>query len=308
MSKSHPSLCFIFEQFNNRAYILYAQKGVIMNIVTNVIEIATKNTYSDVSSYSDLIHTYGASTVIIAVFLVVLLVMFGYILRNNQKTNNHLIEQQQELVDMLLKKEEEDEETKTLSSEEQPKRNIVKEPDLVQVFLNINSSLKEILKDISEVIKPSRISIYVFHNGVYSSHGLPFFKTSCICEIVEKNCGVVKNIKSHAGLPLQMFDNSISRIYKNGRMSVCDVDLEDEQSHDYPVLSGMLRSNNIRSASAIAVYDHDNNILGIIIAEFVDAHDQEFLTNVENKLIEKAPLLSPILEYSGIYNNNTTNK
>lgn len=67
-----------------------------------------------------------------------------------------------------------------------------KESNLVQVFLNINSSLKDALKDLSDDIGTSRISIYVFHNGVYSSHGLPFFKISCICEIVEKNCGVVK--------------------------------------------------------------------------------------------------------------------
>lgn len=104
-----------------------------------------------------------------------------------------------------------------------------------------------------------------------------------------------------------MFDNSISYIYKNGKMSVLDSNDEtDELVHDSPVLIGMLRGNNIRSASAIAVYDHDNNILGIIMAEFTDVHDKEFLMNVESKLIEKAPTLSPILEYSGIY--NTTNK
>lgn len=49
-----------------------------------------------------------------------------------------------------------------------------------------------------------------------------------------------------------------------------------------------------------------NNILGILLTEFVELQDKEFLNNVENILIEKAPLLSPILEYSGIY--NTTNK
>ena len=240
------------------------------------------STYTEqIKEYTDLIHTYGASAVIIAVFLIILLVVVVYILKNNQKTNNHIIEQQQELVDMLLKNSKEEEE------KEEPKQTTKKEPDLVQVFLNINSSLKEVLRDLSDTIDADRVAIYVFHNGVYSSHGLPFFKTSCICEVVKKNSGVVKNIKPHTGLPLQMFDNSIL-------------------VHDSPVLIGMLRSNNIRSASAIAVYDHDNNVLGIIMAEFTDVHDKEFLINVESKLIEKAPTLSPILEYSGIY--NTTNK
>lgn len=274
-------------------------------MVTTILTVAetTKSDYVDnVSQYSDLIHTYGASAVIIAVFLIIVLSIIGYVLRSNQKTNNQIIKQQQELVDMLLKSKEEKEDNSDVNQDKP-----AKEPDLVKVFLNINSSLKDILKDLSDDIGSSRISIYVFHNGVYSSHGLPFFKTSCICEVVEKNCGVVKNIKSHTGLPLQLFDNSISNIYKNGKMSICDVEIDsDELVHDSPVLSGMLKNNNIRSASAIAVYDHDNNILGIILAEFTDKHEQEFLTNVENKLIEKAPTLSPILEYSGIY--NTTNK
>lgn len=272
------------------------------NVVTTVVD-NTYNYAEEVEHYTDLIHTYGASTVIIAVFLVILLAILGYILRNNHKTNNQLIKQQQELVDMLLAtktndKKDEDEEKRTTT--------VVKEPEIVQVFLDINSSMKEILKDIYDEIDTSRVAIYVFHNGVYSSHGLPFFKMSCVCEIIKKNCGVIKNINHHANLPLQMFDNSISYLYKHGKMTVANVEDEnDELVHDSPVLIGMLKSNNIKSASGIVVYDHDNNILGILMAEFSEIKDTEFLNTVEQLLIEKAPLLSPILEYSGIYDATT---
>lgn len=277
-----------------------------MNNVTTTTIVENAQQYSgEVSEYSNLIHTYGASTVIIAVFIVVLLAMFAYILRTNQKTNNQLIKQQQKLVDTLLSTKNDEEENN--NNKPVQHSTIVKEPDIVQVFLDINSSIKEILKDISDEINSSRIAVYVFHNGVYSSHGLPFFKTSCICEIIKKNCGVSKSINLHSGLPLQMFDNNISYIYKNGKMSIIDVDDEDNGLvHDAPVLVGMLKNNNIRSATGIAVYDHDNNILGILITEFVELQNEEFLNNVENVLMEKALLLSPILEYSGIY--NTTNK
>lgn len=275
------------------------------NVTTTTIVENAQQYSGEVREYSNLIHTYGASTVIIAVFIVVLLAMFAYILRNNQKTNNQLIKQQQKLVDTLLSTKKDEEENN--NNKPVQHSTIVKEPDIVQVFLDINSSIKEILKDISDEINSSRIAVYVFHNGVYSSHGLPFFKTSCICEIIKKNCGVSKSINLHSGLPLQMFDNNISYIYKNGKMSIIDVDDEDNGlTHDAPVLVGMLKNNNIRSATGIAVYDHDNNILGILIAEFVELQNEEFLNNVENILIEKALLLSPILEYSGIY--NTTNK
>lgn len=276
-----------------------------MDNVTTTTIVENIRQYSDeVSEYSNIINTYGASTVIIAVFIVVLLTMFTYILRSNQKTNNQLIKQQQKLVDTLLENKKDEEDIKENSSQH---TTVIKEPDIVQVFLDINSSIKEILKDISDKINASRIAVYVFHNGVYSSHGLPFFKTSCVCEVIKKNCGVSKSINLHSGLPLQMFDNNISYVYKNGKMTIIDVDDEDnELVHDAPVLVGMLKNNNIKSATGIAVYDHDNNILGILLTEFTELQDKEFLTHIENVLIEKAPLLSPILEYSGIY--NTTNK
>ena len=62
----------------------------------------TSHTTGEVHKYTDLIHTYGASTVIIAVFIIGMIAMFGYILKVNQKTNNQLIKQQQQLLDLLL--------------------------------------------------------------------------------------------------------------------------------------------------------------------------------------------------------------
>lgn len=277
------------------------------NTTTTIVENAQQYA-DDVKQYSDLIQTYGASTVIIAVFIIVLLVILGYILRSNQKTNNQLIKQQQNLVDALLENKKKNDEEETTNNNEQAQHpTITKEPDIIQSFLSINSSIKEILKYIYDDTECSRVSVYVFHNGVYSSHGLPFFKTSCVCEIIRKNCGVAKRINLHHGLPLQLFDNSISYIYKNGNMTVVDVDdEEDEVVHDTPMLMGMFKNNNIKSATGIAVYDNDNNIIGVVIVEFVELKSKDFLDSVEKILINKAPLLSPILEYSGIYDATNT--
>ena len=173
------------------------------------------------------------------------------------------------------------------------------EPNLVKQFLNINSSIKGILRDIYDDFNASRIAVYVFHNGVYSSHGLPFFKISCICEIVRKNSGVIKNIDAHNSMPLQMFDNSISYLSKHGHMIVEDADDdENENVKSSPVLCGMLKSNNIKSAVGIALYDKEDNILGILIVEFNEKKELEYLEGVEKELIEKSPSLSPILEYN----------
>lgn len=273
-----------------------------MEEITTIIESTNNEDYTgQVDRYVQLINTYGASAVIIAVFLVVLLLVVTYLLRSNQKTNNQLIKQQQDLVNMLVELAKGEKEEKT-------KPKIVKEPNLVELFLNINGSIKDTLKDISDELNADRTSVYVFHNGVFSSHGLPFFKISCVCEIVKKNTGVVKNLNNHSGLPLQMFDNTISNIYKNGSMTIVDTDDEnDDIVINSPILCGMLKTNNIHSATGIAIYDHDNNIMGILMVEYVDTKSDILLDEAVRYLIDKAPLLSPILEYSGIYdikNNN----
>ena len=253
-----------------------------------------------VTEYTQLIHTYGASAVIIAVFLVLLLAVVTFLLRNNQKTNNQLISQQQELVNMLVQMAKDE-------KEEVVKPKIVKEPNLVEMFLNINGSIKDTLRTISDELNTDRTAVYVFHNGVFSSHGLPFFKISCVCEIVKKNTGVIKNLNNHSAMPLQMFDNTISNIYKNGKMTIVDSDNEEDAIvASSPVLCGMLKNNNIKSATGIAIYDHDNNIMGILMVEYTEVKTAEELIDITNSLIEKAPLLSPVLEFSGIY--DTTNK
>jgi len=274
-----------------------------MDYITTTIIDDNNNTVDQVKNYSQLIHTYGASAVIISVFVIMLLCVLAYILHNNQKTNNQLIKQQQELVNMLVNMAENGKRIE----EDKTKPKIIKEPNLVELFLNINGSIKDALKEISDELHADRTSVYVFHNGVFSSHGLPFFKISCVCEIVRKNTGVIKNLNNHSGLPLQMFDNTISSIYKNGSMIIIDSDDDlNDMVNNNPILCGMLKNNSIRSAAGIAIYDHDSNIMGILMVEYVDKKELSDLEEANKYLIGKAPMLSPVLEYSGIY--DTTNK
>lgn len=266
-------------------------------VITTTVADTGLNT-NDVEHYTRLINTYGASAVIIAAFMVILFAVLIFILRNNAKTNNQIINQQRDLVNMLVSMAEKG----TKIEEESSKPKIVKEPNLVEMFININGSIKDTLKDVSEELDTDRVAVYVFHNGVFSSHGLPFFKISCVCEVVKKNTGVIKNLKAHSSLPLQMFDTTIVNIYRNGSMTILDSDDEsNELVANSPILCGMLKTNNIRSATGIAIYDHDNNIMGILIAEYVSIKDEEFLKDATRCLTIKAPLLSPVLEYSGIY-------
>ena len=63
-----------------------------------------------------------------------------------------------------------------------------------------------------------------------------------------------------------------------------------------------MKNNNIKSAVGVAIYDHDNNIMGILLVEFATIQDLDFLEKVTDYLTnEKAHVLSPVLEMSGIY-------
>lgn len=267
---------------------------------------ATSNVINEgqVDKYTQLINTYGASAVIIAVFLVILLAVITYLLHTNKKTQEQLIKQQQDMVNMIMGMAQEH----SKREEENTKPKIIKEPNLVELFLRINGTIKDTLKAISDDLKADRTSVYVFHNGVFSSHGLPFFKISCVCEVVKKGSGVTKNLKNHSGMPLQMFDNTISCIYKDGSMTVIDsADDTSDIVQSSPVLCGMLKNNNVKSATGVAIYDHDSNIMGILMVEYSDVKDDTFLEKCKKSLIGKAPLLAPVLEYSGIYDSNNNN-
>ena len=45
----------------------------------------------------------------------------------------------------------------------------VKEKNIIEVFVKIDDSIKNILRKISDNIDADRLSVYVFHNGLYSS-------------------------------------------------------------------------------------------------------------------------------------------
>ena len=74
----------------------------------------------------------------------------------------------------------------------------------------------------------------------------------------------------------------------------------------YPVIFSILDRENIKSGAGVAIYDSDNNILGVLIAEFVeDKSDQ--IENITKKLIKYTGALSPILEYSDFQHFSDTN-
>lgn len=242
-----------------------------------------------IQKVSQMINDYGPATVVLAVFIIIFLVILSLIIKNMVSINKQMMKQQESLMQNLLDHQKENEETLK-------KSNIpVKEKNIVEVFIKIDDSIKDILKNVCKKIDADRLSVYVFHNGSYTSHGLPFFKTSCISEIIGKNCGITKKADIHNNMPLVIFASSIKQLYKDGSLVIQNIkDIKSKHSAIY----SMLDEVQIKSASGVAIYDKDNNILGVIIAEYVDEQSEESIQSITKTLIDESSCLSPILEFS----------
>lgn len=243
------------------------------------------DTSTEIERYMALLDSYGTATVVLSVFIVVFLIIFMLLLKNNHNTTKQLMDQQQQLFDIITNKNEEMDSAK--------KQHIRAEKNLVETFVKIDDSIKSVLKKINEEINASRLSIYVFHNGSYTSHGIPFFKVSCISEIIKKGTGLTSRTKAHNGLPLSMFNNSMKTLFNDGKFII---DNTSNIEQDYPVLHSILTSANIECGCGVAIYDDENNILGVIIAEFKNKDDSNNIDKVVDVLIEHTTFLTPILQ------------
>ena len=243
----------------------------------------TSNT-DEIEKYADMIKNYGPATVIIAVFIFVFLSILLVIVKNTLSVNKQIMKQQEELLEKMM--EEKDNKDKVQIP--------VKEKNIIEVFVKIDDSIKNILRKISDNIDADRLSVYVFHNGVYSSHGLPFFKASCISEIT-KGCEIAKKVNVHNNLPLSIFDDIIKALYKDGKLSMPTMKFIKNK---YPAVYNMMIEAHTKSASIVAIYDNDGNILGGIVAEFVEEKEESELESITEVLSKEAPYLSPILEFS----------
>ena len=62
--------------------------------------------------------------------------------------------------------------------------------NLMGIFMKLKDSIKENCITTMNKIGAVRIAIYLFHNGTHTTHGLSFFKMSCMCEKVVIGSGV----------------------------------------------------------------------------------------------------------------------
>lgn len=235
------------------------------------------------------IDEYGPIAVIIGVFIAIVIFMILSNYNSNKKLIEALLENTKEYQESI--KKQNDELIERISKKDQNK-----EKDLTSIFIKLNSTLKNECKKAQNILNADALRIYVVHNGTMTSHGLPFFKMSCICEWIKKGTGAASRIREHSGLPLTLFDKLISGLFENGEFII------GPSNSSNPNLKIFISGHKVVNCICVAIYDTENNIMGFMSAELAYdiINDKNKLKEVREELWDLGSTIRPVLDYSGI--------
>lgn len=261
--------------------------------MTTTTEIANEATSTNaVERYAELINRYGALIIITAVFLVVIIAVMMIMLKSYQKTQNLIQTQNQTMFEAILDNLANSKEEKTKNKEEHK--------ELVDIFIKMSIPIRSSLEFLASRSNADRTSVYVFHNGTNTSHGLPFIKISCLTEVMKRGTLVARKVLLHQGLPLSTFDKSISYLVS----SQVGYILNNEEDDRFPAIKNMLSLSGILSAGFLALYDDDNNMLGVIVSEFTEVKTEEEMKSIIDIMKEESLKIIPVLDYADYQEKN----
>lgn len=240
----------------------------------------------DIGLLSHYINEYGPLIVILAVFLVVFLAIIGYILRTNQKSIENSSELNEQLVTTILNNYFEKNSHVLESHKQHEERNIV------NIFMELNKTLKSACDRIMRKTNSDRTAIYVFHNGTHASHGLPFFKITCICETISKNSNVNVKISEHSSVPISMFDSIVMNLFYNSEHYININETSD------PAEIVFLHDTKIKECFFVPIYDDDNNMMGFVFNGYNTIDENRNVEEEKEYLVDLARMAQPVIEYS----------
>lgn len=240
----------------------------------------------DIGKLAGFIQQYGPLIVILAVFLLLFLTIFAYTINANKKAIESDREMNKQLVTSILN----DYFAKTAKVVEGNKN--YDEKNIVNIFVKLNKALKNVCESTCRKTNSDRTAIYVFHNGSQASHGLPFFKLTCISEWVSKNSNSNIKMAEHTALPLNLFDNIIQGLYENSEYRI----ILDETKDPGDML--FLKNTKIKDCFFIPIYDDDNNMMGFIFNGYNTVRDNIDIEKEKESLAELASTAKPVIEFS----------
>lgn len=253
---------------------------------------------TQVEDMANLMSKLGPTIVILSVFLLLFLVVMIAILKgfiDNQKKTQ---QQNEALLQTVLDNFE------GFKKIEESKRDekLYDERNIVEIFVKLNRIFKADCKRYSEQLKCDRIGIYVFHNGTTSSHGLPFFKVSCISEYIKRGCGIPTQINNCNSVPLSVFEDVVDVLYSYGFIIIHNSYEDDESPCTNPThvssSSFYIEKDKVRIAIGVAVYDSLDNVFAFILAEYLQAIDDKTISANIEIIREFCGRIRPTLEFS----------
>lgn len=254
---------------------------------------------SSIETLTNLISKYGPVIVVLSVFLFLFLIVILFLLKSFLDTQSKTTSSNEALMKSILNNFE-----SIIKIEEERKKENSKdydEKDIVKIFVKLNKTFKLDCRKYCEKVNADRVGIYVFHNGTTSSHGLPFFKVSCISEWISHGCGITTHLQDCSAVPLAMFDDIIERVYSYGFVIVDNHYNNDNNSNNYTYIqsnSFYLEKDKAKTAIFCAVYDSYDNILAFVLAEYVNRVEAEAIDDYITELKEFCARIRPALEFS----------
>ena len=239
-----------------------------------------------VGTLSQYIHEYGPFTVILAVFAFIFIMIIIYILYSNKKSIESDREMTAKLVTSILNKYFEE----NLEVIENVKH--YDEKNIVNIFMELNKTLRNVCESIMEKTNSDRTAIYVFHNGTVASHGLPFFKLSCISETISKGSNLNMKMNEHIAMPLSIFDSIVTGLYNNSEYRIT----LNEKTGPCELL--FIKNTKIKDCLFIPIYDDLNNMMGFVFNGYNVLDPNRDIEKDKEYLLDLAKMARPVIEFS----------
>lgn len=239
---------------------------------------ASLGTVTDgVKSIAEILSKYGNVVVILSVFLIVFILTILYVFVSNKtlmknlideknslaETNKELAKANQEFMNNVLEK------LNNYDGKNDHDPDCKETKDLITMYIDINIAFKDACRMVLNKLKCERVSVYIFHNGNKSTHGLPFFKTSCITEWTLRGSGTSRG-KSHSELPLHILSGIVEELYNKGECFISDT---SHQSLCDDSVFTFVEYSNIKSFFMYGIKDNDDNLVGFSVVEFKEIMD-----------------------------------
>lgn len=178
------------------------------------------------------------------------------------------------------------------------------ENNIVDVCLKLNTTLKRECSVIAKEVNADRIAVYLFHNGVTGITGIPFLRTSCICEYIRRGSSIFTTV-DHSNIPISFVSDIVERLIRNKEFIV------NRKNINY--LDKLIMYLILHGAGSVGVFigiydsEDQDNIIGFLCVEFIedkyDVNNQETILEKLRVLADRSSAVLQISSLGQIYNN-----